>query len=45
MVLICPNHHRAIHAKDAVFDFSVSGFVFDGHHELLLLNAHELATE
>lgn len=45
MVLICPNHHRAIHAKDAVFDFELNGFVFPAHREPLSLAAHPLASE
>jgi 5-methylcytosine-specific restriction protein A len=28
LVLICPNHHRAIHRCDAPFDFEVNSFVF-----------------
>jgi hypothetical protein len=42
MVLICPNHHRAIHATDAAFDFGLNGFIFAGREEKLRLQHHEL---
>lgn len=45
MVLVCPNHHRAIHAKDAVFDFGPNGLVFAGRDEGLRLNRHQLVAE
>jgi predicted restriction endonuclease len=28
LVLVCPNHHRAIHRCDAAFDFIANAFVF-----------------
>jgi hypothetical protein len=42
MVLICPNHHRAIHSADAPLDFSHSDFVFPSHREPLRQASHEL---
>lgn len=43
MVLICPNHHRAIHRVDAPFDFAVGGFLLGEGIECLSLNRHEIA--
>lgn len=40
LMLVCPNHHAAIHHCDAPFDFETGAFVFDEHRELLRLNAH-----
>jgi predicted restriction endonuclease len=33
LVLICPNHHRAIHRCDAPFDFEHNSFVFGSTNE------------
>jgi hypothetical protein len=43
MVLICPNHHRAIHRCDAPFDFGRNAFVFTGMSEPLARLRHALA--
>lgn len=40
MVLICPNHHAAIHRCDAPFDYSDYSFVFRRHRERLRDNKH-----
>lgn len=40
LVLLCPNHHRAVHACDAPFDYRDLAFVFPDHREALRLNAH-----
>lgn len=41
MVLVCPNHHEAIHATSAVFDFADLRYVFPGgRREPLVLNEH-----
>jgi predicted HNH restriction endonuclease len=40
MVLICPNHHAAIHKSDAPLDFS---FDFGTHRERLSLTKHLIA--
>jgi 5-methylcytosine-specific restriction protein A len=40
MVLVCPNHHAAIHRCDAVFDFNDMAFVFPSYRGVLQLNAH-----
>lgn len=41
MVLICPNHHAAIHRDDAPFDYASLSFRFSvGRLELLQLNKH-----
>ena len=40
MVLICPNHHDAIHRCDAPFDFADFAFVFDERRERLKLDVH-----
>jgi 5-methylcytosine-specific restriction enzyme A len=40
MVLICPNHHAAIHHCDAPFDFQDYSFDFADHRESLALNIH-----
>jgi 5-methylcytosine-specific restriction enzyme A len=42
LVLICPNHHRAIHRCDAPFDWGRGCFVFSIALEMLALNEHEL---
>ena len=41
MVLVCPNHHAAIHRDDATFDYASLRFGFsNGVHEQLLDNQH-----
>jgi|SRR6185437_13755480 len=41
MVLVCPNHHAAIHRDDAIFDFSDRAFSFsNGLREVLALDRH-----
>ncbi len=41
MCLICPNHHAAIHADDAVFDYAGLEFRFgNGLEERIRLNRH-----
>lgn len=41
MVLICPNHHAAVHQDDAVFDYRTLSFYFsNGLVEELQLNLH-----
>jgi hypothetical protein len=40
MVLICPNHHAAIHRCDAPLDFKDLTFDFGTHREPLQLNNH-----
>ena len=40
LVLLCPNHHRAVHSCDAPFDYADLAFVFPSHRERLKLNAH-----
>jgi len=40
LVLICPNHHTAIHRVDAPFDYQELKFRFTNHSERLLLNNH-----
>lgn len=40
LVLICPNHHNAIHRVDAPFDFENLSFKFTSHEEILTLNEH-----
>lgn len=43
LVLLCPNHHRAIHRCDAQFDWDRLRFVFTPEHsEALTLRAHIL---
>ena len=42
-VLLCPNHHRAVHRCDAPFDFGKMGFLFGDRIEALGLLEHELA--
>jgi 5-methylcytosine-specific restriction protein A len=45
LVLICPNHHRAIHSCDAPFDFGLNAFIFVGASEKLLPLRHVLTGE
>lgn len=40
LVLLCPNHHRATHACDAVFDYAGCSFNFGDRSEDLSLNKH-----
>lgn len=41
MILVCPNHHTAVHHADAVFDYGDLGFRFaNGLVERLQLNRH-----
>jgi hypothetical protein len=42
LVLICPNHHRAIHRCDAPFDWEQYAFVFASHLEPLTIRDHAL---
>ncbi len=42
LVLICPNHHRAIHRCDAPFDFGLNAFVFGTNSEPLQQLHHAL---
>ena len=42
LVLICPNHHRAIHRCDAPFDFGLNAFVFGRNSEPLKQLHHAL---
>jgi len=43
LVLLCPNHHRAIHRCDAPYDFARSGFLFGETIEVLTDQRHILA--
>jgi 5-methylcytosine-specific restriction protein A len=41
LLLVCPNHHTAIHSTDAVFDYRDLQYVFPrGRREPLVLNTH-----
>jgi hypothetical protein len=40
MILVCPNHHSAIHKIDAPLDFSDMAFDFGVRRERLQLNSH-----
>lgn len=43
LVLLCPNHHRAVHGCDAVLDFAGPAPVFDfgdGRRERVQLDYH-----
>lgn len=42
MVLLCPNHYRAIHGVDAPFDFANGGFIVGGFIKQLAVTHHEL---
>ncbi len=44
MVLVCPNHHAAIHKCDAPFDFEDIAFVFPRYRGSLRLNRHLTVT-
>jgi 5-methylcytosine-specific restriction enzyme A len=43
LVLVCPNHHRAIHRCDAPFDFGCNAFRFPTTAEPLIRLEHTLA--
>lgn len=43
LILICPNHHRAVHRCDAPFDWKQNAFLFDDGAEQLSTAKHELA--
>jgi predicted HNH restriction endonuclease len=44
MVLVCPNHHAAIHRDDAAFDYGDLKFLYsNGLMEPLRANEHLLA--
>lgn len=43
LVLLCPNHHRAVHRCDAPYDFERAGFVFAQTVEALAERRHALA--
>jgi len=45
LVLVCPNHHRAIHRCDAPFDFGCNAFVFATATEPLVRLQHILVGE
>lgn len=45
LVLVCPDHHRAIHRCNAPFDFEQWAFKFGGTFESLALRRHELSSE
>lgn len=40
LVLVCPNHHSAIHRVDAPFDYGNLTFKFASHSEKIVLNRH-----
>ena len=44
LVLVCPNHHRAIHRCDAPFDFRNNAFVFPNMNEALSRLHHALTS-
>lgn len=43
MILICPNHHSAIHGCDAPLDYSDMAFDFGNHRESLQLVLHQVS--
>ncbi len=45
LVLVCPNHHRAIHRCDAPFDFGSTAFTFGTRTEPLMRVRHTLSGE
>ena len=45
MVLICPNHHRAIHRTDAPFDWADASFVFPRTREPVQTSRHALQAQ
>ncbi|MCB0014724.1 MAG: HNH endonuclease [Anaerolineales bacterium] len=40
LMLLCPNHHAAVHQCDAPFDFALRAYVFDDHRETVQLDLH-----
>ena len=42
LVLLCPNHHRAVHRCDAPFDWADRAFVFGERREPLVVDEHLL---
>lgn len=40
LMLVCPNHHGAIHRRDAQFDFRSGRYDFGVHTERIVLNKH-----
>ena len=40
LVLLCPNHHRAVHRTDSPLDFGDMAFDFGTHREGLRVNRH-----
>jgi predicted restriction endonuclease len=45
LVLLCPNHHRAVRRLDAPLDWKDMGFVFGDTVQRLELVEHELTAE
>lgn len=45
MVLVCPNHHRAIHRTDAPFDWADMSFVFPRNREPVRISRHTLQAQ
>lgn len=43
MILICPNHHSAIHGCDAPLDYGDMAFEFGNHREPLRLVRHQVS--
>lgn len=43
LMLVCPNHHRAIHRLDAPYDFGVDGFLFGAMIERVSVSHHDLS--
>lgn len=40
MMLVCPNHHAAIHQCDAPFDFGDMAFIFPTRREPIRIDRH-----
>jgi 5-methylcytosine-specific restriction protein A len=40
LMLLCPNHHEAVHRCDAQLDFRAKHFDFQSHTERITLNEH-----
>ena len=40
LMLVCPNHHTAIHKLDAPLDYWDMSFDFTAHRELVRLDYH-----
>ena len=45
MLLVCPNHHRAIHRTDAPFDWADASFVFPRNREPVQISRHALQAQ